>query len=666
LTLSHTSRWRGLAAAVAVVCALAAMVAAVGPARSATDEPGAEAGAGIVPGSGPVPAGTRALGPTSASTTESVAFILKARGLRQLELSVESGQDHGYLPVRQFADSYGQPAASVSALRGYLARYGITTQPYADRLDVTATGTAAEFDAALGTAQENYLVPAVPATDGQRGIPAQTIHAPLRSLALPSALARFVLCVLGLNNYSAATSGLVNPLADVSPGVTVTQKGQLPAAFAKDYGLDPLYAKGYDGAGQTVGIITLASVDPLVPEYFWRNILHIKVSAHRITLVNVDGGAGPVSLADGSDETTLDVEQAGGIAPGAHIDVYQAPPTDNGFADAFYTAASQDAAGSVSTSWGVSETQIALQIATHQWPAAYTQAFDQAFLELDAQGQSTFAAAGDGGAYAASDDAGTTNLSVQSPADSPFVTAAGGTTLPGTVTVTAADGTVTKVTVSAQRAWGFDYMWPLWKAFGMTSEAQFAEGEALAGGGGGYSADEPMPLYQRTTIGTRQFRAVQYLTPTAYKNISGLVLPTAWTFDPAPSVTTGTGTRRAVPDLSASADGLTGGYEIYDPQFTPTPIEVRGGTSFVAPQLNGAAAVINSYLGRRAGFWNPAIYRFASQPGSPFTPLGTTGTSNDNLYYTGTPGQAYNVGTGLGVPDLFRLAEDFARLRDRN
>jgi subtilase family serine protease len=606
------------------------------------------------------------LGLTPAGSNERVSFILKARRLRQLELSVESGRDHRYLPVRQFAGTYGQPAAHVSALRRYLARHGISSQPYADGLDVSAAGTAAQFDAALGTAQENYLVPAVKAAGGQRGIAAQTIHAPLRPAKLPPSLARFVLCILGLNNYSAATSDIVRPLEGASPDVKYTPHDkQRPEAFARDYGLDPLYHKGHDGAGQTIGIIALASVNPHVPGFFWRNILHLKVPAHRITLVNVDGGAGPVSLANGSMETTLDVEQSGGVAPGAHIDVYQAPPTDNGFADAFYTAASQDVAGSVSTSFAVSETQIALQIATHRWPAAYTPAFDQAFLELAAQGQSTFAASGDTGAYEARDDAGTTNLSVQSPADSPFLTAAGGTTLPGTVKVTA-HGTVTKVTVPAQRVWGFDYVWRLWKIFGAKSEAQWAEGEVLNGGGGGYSATEPMPLYQRATSGTRQFKAVRYLTPAKYKNISGLRLPTAWKFDPAPQVTAGTGTRRAVPDLSTSADALMGGYEVYDPQFKPTPIQGFGGTSFVAPQLNGAAAVINSYLGRRAGFWNPAIYRFAGRPGSPFTPLGMTGTSNDNLYYTGTPGRPYNVGSGLGVPHLFRLAEDFARLLGRN
>lgn len=35
---------------------------------------------------------------------------------------------------------------------------------------------------------------------------------------------------------------------------------------------------------------------------------------------------------------------------------------------------------------------------------------------------------------------------------------------------------------------------------------------------------------------------------------------------------------------------------------------------------------------------------------------------NDNIFYTGNPGQLYNEATGLGgVPDLARFAADLAR-----
>ena len=93
--------------------------------------------------------------------------------------------------------------------------------------------------------------------------------------------------------------------------------------------------------------------------------------------------------------------------------------------------------------------------------------------------------------------------------------------------------------------------------------------------------------------------------------------------------------------MEAGSSPLIGGY---------------GGTSFVAPQLNGAAAVIDSALGHRTGFWNPRIYPAAQRPDSPFTELDQAGAGNDNLYYTGTPGARYNPAVGLGIPDLTALA----------
>jgi kumamolisin len=124
-------------------------------------------------------------------------------------------------------------------------------------------------------------------------------------------------------------------------------------------------------------------------------------------------------------------------------------------------------------------------------------------------------------------------------------------------------------------------------------------------------------------------------------------------------VTTGSGNGRAVPDVSTDADPYTG-YLLYEPSFAGVGQPVLqggwGGTSFVAPQLNGSTAVIDSALGKRVGFWNPAIYGMALAHGSPFTQLNTAGTGNDNIYYTGNPGQAYNEGDGLGVPNLTALA----------
>jgi kumamolisin len=84
------------------------------------------------------------------------------------------------------------------------------------------------------------------------------------------------------------------------------------------------------------------------------------------------------------------------------------------------------------------------------------------------------------------------------------------------------------------------------------------------------------------------------------------------------------------------------------------------GTSFIGPQFNGSTAVIDSYLGHRIGLWNPNLYKFAAGPHSPVTPLNQVGTGNDNIFYTGNPGQEYNEATGLGVPDIAKFAADLA------
>jgi kumamolisin len=44
----------------------------------------------------------------------------------------------------------------------------------------------------------------------------------------------------------------------------------------------------------------------------------------------------------------------------------------------------------------------------------------------------------------------------------------------------------------------------------------------------------------------------------------------------------------------------------------------------------------------------------------PFTPLNQTGTSDDNLFYTGTKGNLFNPSADLGVPNFTRLAAPFA------
>jgi kumamolisin len=621
--------------------------------------------------------GAKAFGTTPTTTPEAVSIILKEQNLSRLEADVDGGMK-SFLSVGQFATTYGQPPSFIAQLDDYLGRFGITTSVYADDVDVKAYGTAGEFDTALSVHQREYHVAGQPGRDGARGVRPQTVHSPTQAPQLPYRLARDVEAILGLDNYGPYVSRAVR--GPVRPGTASSGHGSTgcvmatphlidpdschtPSYFATQYGLDGLYSQGAKGQGVALGIVTLAPLDTTAPAAFWKD-LGIQTDPHRtLTVVNVDGG--PAVTPTASGETDLDVEQSGALAPDANVIVYQAPDTTTGFADGFFAAASANLASTVSSSWGLAETMIQSEIDTGTLTRGVVTAFDEAFLELAAQGESTFIASGDTGAYTAYGEIRTTNLSVDDPADSPYVTASGGTTTPfnAVISTKATSNVKASVSVSSQRTWGWDYLWaPIAK---VTDEPLVTAVQSNVGGsGGGYSVFESMPSYQQGVPGTQNFSDVEYLTPIDYETyVPGLSEPTAWVFTPNPKVEHGTGTGRAMPDVSTDADPLSG-YLLYAPTLVHTTTLILdgdwGGTSFVAPQLNGSTAVIDSLLGHRVGLWNPWIYSFATGTNSPFTPLDQSGTSSDNIYYTGTARTVYNPGSGLGYPNLTKLAADFA------
>lgn len=611
---------------------------------------------------------------TPSATPEDVSFILKVQHESALEELVSTGVHRGnYLSTAQFAREYGQTPNNVDALTSYLAQFGIQTTVMADGLDVQAHGTAGEFDAALSVRQRDYETRPIPAHDGNPAVPARRFHGAASDPLLPRRLASFVESILGLSNYPTFASDAIR-VPQTSRNATLRLGDRVPADFARDYNLP-----SGTGRGSTIGIVTLAATDTRSAQDFWSTALGIDTKANRLHIVNVDGGPGDVSQRAGSNESTLDVEQSGAIAPQADIIVYQSPNTDPGFLDDFFQAASDNEADGVSASWGEAETVIDWAVRNGLESPGYQHAFDEAFLELAAQGQSSFVSSGDAGAYDDSDELGTTNLSVDSPGDSPWVTSSGGTTLPGTIPLAAdsAGNIVDAATIAAERAWSWSWLWPHFGDFcgafanpADCTEANFVFDFAAAGAGGGYSSMYPMPGYQRS-VHAQSFKAAEFLTPTGFDStdFAPLTLPVAWNFDPSPAVRSGSASGRGEPDLSADADPFTGyqvlfswGEEPGNPQ--PPSIETGwGGTSFVDPQFNGATALIDANLGHRVGFWNPQIYSFARAHDSPFTALDSASPDNNNLFYVGSPHQVWNAATGLGTPDLTALQTDFAHSR---
>jgi kumamolisin len=81
-----------------------------------------------------------------------------------------------------------------------------------------------------------------------------------------------------------------------------------------------------------------------------------------------------------------------------------------------------------------------------------------------------------------------------------------------------------------------------------------------------------------------------------------------------------------------------------------------GGTSFVAPQLNGTTALLGEYLHDRLGLLNIPLYQLARNGGyaAPKAPLRAI-TQGSNDFYLGSKG--YNPAAGLGVLNVGNLAE---------
>jgi subtilase family serine protease len=577
---------------------------------------------------------------------------------------------HQFLSAQQFAARFAPGEADFARAIVGLAKYNLTAQK-TSATTLHVTGMPADMEKAFSVSLHQFELPAL----GNR--PPFAFHAPINSPVIPADVGVPVAGIAGLDNFPAAHPHIKHPAPAVR-AVPASGASDLSAEFgyltvkdfAQHYDVDPLYQQGVTGAGRTIGILTLAAFTPADAFAYWR-ALKLNVAADRLKIVNIDGGPGAPSDEAGSDETTLDVEQSGGIAPGARIIVYQAPNTNEGFVDMFVAAIDANVAESLSTSWGDWEWLYNFENAPVTDPitgllVSSTRAIHELLLRAAIQGQSTFASAGDGGAYDANDSYGclppyaatnvnscTVALSVDYPASDSFITASGGTTLPGVqeLCLNAGCTSTYEVDIKRESVWGWDYLNGYCAAIGYPNPISC--GTFPAGGGGGVSVTFPEPWYQSGIKG------VQLSQPGQLFESPG---NPAFGLPPVDYTLRAYFKGRNLPDISFNADPDTGYVVYYTSNVTGfAQIPYYGGTSFVGPQLNGVTALLGQHTGQRLGLWNPMLYRIAAGGlgyGGNFAPF-TAVTSGDNWFYTGSNG--YNLGAGLGTLSV----ANYARLLNR-
>ena len=332
-----------------------------------------------------------------APADEVVAVTIVLR--RKNELPEEAVSGHRRLSREEFASRHGADPADIERVQAFAGRSDLrVVQTDTASRRVWVEGSVAALQRAFGVRLQ--------------AIEGGTLRVREGSIMIPASLQGVVLGVFGLDNRPQAIPHLVRP-ADITPaGITPADYTATDLAALYDF------PGGVNGSGQTIGILEFGGgyVQSDLDGYFSA----IGLATPPVTSVSVDGAANsPGSDPNSDGEVALDIEVAGGCAPGANIVVYFAPNTGQGFLDAAATAVHDQAnqPATISISWGNAEAR---------WTAQTMQAMDQVFADAAALGISVFAAAADHGSADGMQD----NLAhADFPASSPNVTGCGGTHL---------------------------------------------------------------------------------------------------------------------------------------------------------------------------------------------------------------------------------------------
>ncbi|MBV8539430.1 MAG: S8/S53 family peptidase [Pseudonocardiales bacterium] len=342
--------------------------------------------------------GARAVGAADPAETMSVTVVVRRRaGEADLQADRLPGE-RSYVRREEFAAAHGAHPDDVAAVASFARSHDLTVlESHPARRSVVLSGTVSAFSAAFGVELTRYEH-----ADGAYRGRSGSVH-------VPAELEPVIEGVFGLDDRPAA-----RPHFRHSTATAATQTTFTPPQVAQLYD----FPTQGTGQGQTIAIIELGGGYRTsdLKTYFEE----FAIPLPQVAAVSVDGGQNKPTVPNSADvEVMLDIEVAGAVAPGAHIVVYFAPNTDQGFLDAITTAV-HDIANKpsvISISWGSAEPN---------WTPQALTSFDQAFADAARLGVTVCAASGDhGSADSVTDGA----PHVDFPASSPHVLGCGGTTL---------------------------------------------------------------------------------------------------------------------------------------------------------------------------------------------------------------------------------------------
>jgi subtilase family serine protease len=573
----------------------------------------------------------KSVGTTASSEQVGFGVLLDMRNEAGAEATLKAISDPSsasygkWLTNQAFDEQYAPAKTSVTAVQDWLRGQGFTvTQTLPSGMYVEASGTAAQVEKVFGSSLKNYSYQGktVRANSSELSLPAST----------PAAVTGVVAGIVGVDQGTALKSPadtLPGPPPGARYGVqpcsayygqkTATDKpsaygkkqpyavcGYVPQQYQSAYGESALLRSGVSGKGVTVAITDAYAAPTILADAQKYNKVHNQpqfAPGQFSQITPAADGYGDEALCDPQGwygEETLDVEAVHAMAPGAKIVYVGAADCESGLDNAWASAIDNHVANVITNSWTDGTDDLTLL------GTSYVQFYEQYSLEAAMTGITVNFSSGDAG----DNTSGGTDLAsktVEFPADLPYVTGVGGTSvLIGS-----------KGQHLAEYGWQTDYSQ-------LTNGAwtPAPPGTYSSGGGGGTSVLFPQPWYQQGKV------------PTSISEYFGKT------------------PMRAVPDISANGDPNTG-FEVGETQTFPDGTywdQYRiGGTSLSSPLIAGVVAVADQFTHKSLGFINPLYYKLLGTPAlndikAPTSPVAQVRTNYANSV-DASAGYTFELGT---------------------
>ena len=497
-----------------------------------------------------------------------------------------------WLTPAEFGAQFGASAQNLARVSAWLASHGFTVEeiPAGNRL-VVFSGTAGEVLDAFHTEIHRYNV------NGALHI------ANAQDPQIPASLSGVIKGVVSLHDFRHSSQIRTRMTLAAQPEYSAGSTHYLfPADFAAIYDLNPLYSAGTEGDGTAIAIAGRSNIN-LSDVATFRATAGLAANAPAVILA----AGNPGLVAGDQDESTLDVEWSGAVAPAAAVSLVAAPSTatTDGIDLAAEYIVNHATAPLVSVSYGSCEPEMG---------AAELAFYNSLWEQAASEGMSVFVASGDAGASGCSAATASTGTeaAVNGLCSSPYATCVGGTELN--------EGANPAEYWAAANAAGYG------SALGYIPEVVWNEsaingGKGLWASGGGVSAVYAQPAWQAEVSGARAANGM-----------------------------------RAVPDVALSAADHDGYMTVENGSFA-----IVSGTSASAPSFAGIMAlVVEGQGGKGQGNANPGLYALVSAQQDPFhaTPAGNN--SVPGVAGFTASGADLTLATGLGSVDGAVLAANWA------